>query len=94
MPKKCIICGAEAKFSIKDANVHYCEECAKEHFADVSMLVKVEDEAKRLKKMLEEADSDLDKINQEMDTAVSIKETEPEKPEKDKPNKKSGKKKQ
>ena len=38
MPKKCIICGEEALFCIKDSSEFYCEECAKEQFADISYL--------------------------------------------------------
>jgi len=54
MPKKCIICNEEAAYKIKDTPDFYCEECAKENFADLDMLVKVEEEAQRLKKVLQE----------------------------------------
>lgn len=55
MAKKCIICEEkEAKYCIKDSNECYCEECAEEHFADISMLVKVEKQAKKLKRLIEE----------------------------------------
>lgn len=50
MGKKCIICGREAEFKIKDTPDYYCEECAEENFADLSMLVRVEEEAQALKK--------------------------------------------
>ena len=53
MAKKCIICGNEAVYKIKDSNEYYCEECAKEHFADVSYLQKVEEEALKLKKLVD-----------------------------------------
>lgn len=53
MPKKCIICGEEANYCIKGTNDYYCEECAIEHFGDLSMLVKVEEVAKRIKSMVE-----------------------------------------
>lgn len=46
MPKKCIICGAEAKYLIKGTSDYYCDECAEENFADISLLQKVEDKAK------------------------------------------------
>lgn len=49
---KCIICGEEAKFQIKGTSNYYCEECAKEYFGDISMLIKVENEAKKLTKFL------------------------------------------
>lgn len=57
MVKKCIICNDGAEFKIKDSNEFYCEECAEEHFADLSLLQKVEEEAQALKKVV------LDKIN-------------------------------
>ncbi|MEK6900502.1 MAG: hypothetical protein AABX05_05240 [Nanoarchaeota archaeon] len=54
MGKKCVVCDAEAAYKIKDTSDYYCEECAKDNFADVSLLVKVEAEAQRLKQFLEE----------------------------------------
>ena len=57
MAKKCIICNEEAGFKIKDSNEFYCEECASEHFSDLSLLQKVEEEVQALKKVV------LDKIN-------------------------------
>lgn len=54
MPKKCIICEEEAEFVIKGSNESYCEECAKEHFSDLSLLIKVEEQAKALKKLIKE----------------------------------------
>jgi len=57
MAKKCIICSGEAEFKIKDSNEFYCEECAEEHFADLSLLQKIEEEAQALKKVV------LDRIN-------------------------------
>jgi hypothetical protein len=41
MPKRCIICGEEARFAIKDSSESYCKECAEENFDDVSYLEKV-----------------------------------------------------
>lgn len=52
MAKKCIICDKEAKFKIKNSNESYCAECAEEHFGDISLLVKVEEEAQKLKDMV------------------------------------------
>lgn len=46
MPKKCIICGAEAKYCIKGTSDYYCDECAEENFADITLLQKVEDKEK------------------------------------------------
>lgn len=54
MAKKCIVCDAEATYKIKDTSDYYCPECAQEHFADLSMLLKVEEEAQRLKQLVEE----------------------------------------
>ncbi|MBU0457233.1 MAG: hypothetical protein ABH824_02885 [Nanoarchaeota archaeon] len=52
MVKKCIVCEEEAKYKIKDTSDYYCEECAKENFADIDLLVKVEEVAKQLKEFL------------------------------------------
>lgn len=54
MPKKCIICGEPAKFSIKNTNDFYCEECAKENFSDLELLERIEDRAKKLKEYVED----------------------------------------
>lgn len=54
MGKKCMICGEEAKFVIKDSSDYYCDECARENFSDLSVLVNVEEQATRIKKMVEE----------------------------------------
>lgn len=54
MTKHCIICNDQATFQIKDAPDYYCQGCAEENFADLSMLVKVEEEAKRLKEYVKE----------------------------------------
>ena len=52
MAKKCIICDGEAEFKIKDSNEFYCQECSEEHFADLSLLQKIEEEAQALKKVV------------------------------------------
>jgi hypothetical protein len=52
MVKKCIICSEEANFKIKDSNEFYCQECAEENFADLSLLQGVEEEARALKKAI------------------------------------------
>lgn len=54
MGRKCIICEKEATFKISGTNDYYCEECAIEYFGDLSCLVKVEDEAKKLKTVIDE----------------------------------------
>jgi hypothetical protein len=55
MPKRCIICGENAEYLIKDTSDYYCKDCAAESFGDVSMLVKVEEQAKLLKKLVDRA---------------------------------------
>lgn len=68
MPKKCIICGKEAKFKISGTNDYYCEECAIEYFGDVSCLVKVEEEAKKIRDLIKERLDD----DQDIDVEVNI----------------------
>jgi len=54
MAKKCIICGkTEATYCIKGTSDFYCEACAIDNFGDIALLVKVEDEAQRLKDVIE-----------------------------------------
>ena len=52
--RKCIICSAEASFLIKDSSDYYCEGCAKEYFSDLSLLQTVDEQAKFIKKAIEE----------------------------------------
>jgi len=73
MGKKCIICNEEAKYKIKDTSDCYCQECAEENFADLTVLVKVEEEAQRLKKFLLEK-VDLEKLNEEAEVGAEKKE--------------------
>ncbi len=54
MPKKCIICNQGAIFKIKDTPDFYCQECAEENFSDLSVLVKIEEEAQKLRQVLKE----------------------------------------
>ncbi|MBU0459481.1 MAG: hypothetical protein KJ597_06960 [Nanoarchaeota archaeon] len=61
MVKKCIICSEEATHKIKDTSDYYCEECAKENFSDLDLLVTVEDEARKLKQILKEKMEELEK---------------------------------
>ncbi len=46
MPKKCTICGHDAKYAIKGTSDYYCEDCADENFADINLLEKI-DETKK-----------------------------------------------
>ena len=52
MTKKCIVCGAEAIYKIKDSADYYCLGCAEENFSDLSMLITIEEEAQKLKKFV------------------------------------------
>ncbi|MDO8642066.1 MAG: hypothetical protein Q7R76_00545 [Candidatus Woesearchaeota archaeon] len=70
MAKKCLICNAEAQFCIKGTSDYYCKECAFDQFGDLAYLVKVEDEAQRLKQVVEEVETHKD---EELD--ISINET-------------------
>ena len=54
MPKKCVICGDDAVFQVKGTNNYYCEGCAETLFSDTKLLVRVEEEARALKKFLDE----------------------------------------
>lgn len=58
--KRCIICNEEAIYKIKDTSDYYCEECADDNFADISLLVKVEEEARILKDLIEKRIDDED----------------------------------
>lgn len=88
MAKKCIICSDPAVYKIKDTSDYYCEDCAEENFADISILVKVEDEAKRLKVFV---DSQIDGVISEDDQNEEEIEEEIEE-EEETPKKKSKKK--
>ena len=64
MGKKCIICGDEACYCIKGTSECYCEECAKEHFSDIDLLVKVEEEAKAIKQLIKEEMKKINSLNE------------------------------
>lgn len=52
---RCMICDEDkAHFMIKETTDYYCKECAEEQFADLSYLVKIEEQAKHLKKVVDE----------------------------------------
>ena len=50
--KKCIICGEEAKYLIKDTSDYYCKECSEENFGDLDYLQKIEESALKLKEII------------------------------------------
>ena len=54
MGKKCIICNEEAIYRIRDTSDYYCQDCAEENLGDLNVLVKMEEEAQALKKIIEE----------------------------------------
>ena len=58
MPKKCIICGDEAVYRIKDTSDFYCTDCAVENFSDIDLLQKVEETVKKVKEDIEKRTSD------------------------------------
>ena len=60
MAKKCIICSEEAVFTIKDTSDYYCEDCADEQFADVSMLIKIEEQARKLKEVINQKQEEME----------------------------------
>ena len=53
MAKKCIICDDEATYRIKDTSDYYCDACAQENFGDLSLLIKVENEAQLLQEYIQ-----------------------------------------
>ena len=62
MVKKCVMCEDSAKYKIKDSSDYYCIDCAQDNFSDLSILIKVEEEAKRLQNFLDEK-IDIVKLN-------------------------------
>ena len=84
MVKKCIICESEAVYKIKDNPDFYCQECAEENFSDLSLLVKVEEEAQRLKAALKEKMDDLVLAEEELEKALGEDENQVEKEESEK----------
>ena len=63
MGKKCIICGADAIYIIKDTSDSYCQECALDCFNDVSFLQKVEEQALELKELIKDMIEEDDENN-------------------------------
>jgi len=74
MGKRCIICSEEAVYKIKDTSDFYCEECAQENFSDLSLLIKVEEEARRLREFLKDKMEDLLMDERELDQMIVIRE--------------------
>ncbi len=74
MGKKCIVCDKEAEYKIKNSFDYYCEDCAKENFADLNMLLGVEEEARLLKASLKEKMGELLEKEEELDKMIIIKE--------------------
>ena len=58
--KKCIICEEEAKYCIKDTFDYYCQDCARDQFGDISVLVAIENHAQALKKVIDEEIEDIE----------------------------------
>ena len=52
MVKKCTVCNDEAHFRIKDTSDYYCQECAEENFSDLTLLIQLEEEAQKLKHVI------------------------------------------
>ena len=78
MVKKCIVCNEEAGYKIKDSSDYYCQECAEENFADITMLINVEEEAQNLKAALKEKMEELMQKDEELDKILMIKEKKEE----------------
>jgi hypothetical protein len=72
MAKKCSICGDEAKYQVKDSSDFYCRDCAEEQFGDIAMLVRVEDQAVKLKKVVD------DRLNEEPEVCACEPDTDDE----------------
>jgi hypothetical protein len=52
--KKCLICGEEGEYIIKNTSDVYCKDCATDCFSDLSFLQKVEEQAQELKQLVKE----------------------------------------
>ena len=72
MVKKCMICDEGAVYKIKDSSDFYCQECAEENFADLTLLVKVEEEAQRLKAVIKENMSNILESEEELDKMITM----------------------
>ena len=54
MAKICCLCDTKAKFVLKSTTDYYCKECAIDFFGDISLLLPLEEQAKQLKKFIDE----------------------------------------
>ncbi|MBI4440775.1 hypothetical protein HY639_01270 [Candidatus Woesearchaeota archaeon] len=48
MVKKCLICAEPAEYSIKDTSDFYCRECAEEQFSDITLLIRIDENAPKV----------------------------------------------
>ena len=51
---------------IRGTGNSYCESCAKDSFGDLTFLVKVKEEARRLKDLVDKQIGEIDQIDDEM----------------------------
>ncbi|MBW2987390.1 hypothetical protein KY336_02460 [Candidatus Woesearchaeota archaeon] len=65
MGKKCMICGQEAVYMIKNTSDAYCKDCASDCFSDLSFLQSVEEQAQELKELVKQKIEDSDLIRDE-----------------------------
>lgn len=72
MGKKCIICGADAIYLIKDSSDSYCNDCALDCFNDVSFLQKVEEQALELKELIKDRIEEEDNETSDDDDDTNI----------------------
>jgi len=42
MAKKCLLCGSQAEYSVKNSGEYYCRECGEMQFGDLSYLQRIE----------------------------------------------------
>jgi len=65
MAKRCVIClESDAVLCVKGTSECYCDPCAKEHFGDVALLTKIEDNAKLLHQFIEGKIQQFDDVDQ------------------------------
>jgi hypothetical protein len=67
-----MICDEGAIYKIKDSSDFYCQECAEENFADLTLLIKVEEEAQRLKAVIKENMSNILESEEELDKIITM----------------------
>ena len=47
--KRCILCGLEANFVVKNSSEYYCKECGEMQFGSIDMLVPIEKQLSKIK---------------------------------------------